>query len=101
MLRILLLFFLTIMILIRNYVSCQALIAGSVFMGDDDAFPYCGMLGQRRFDFSKLNTEAPDFNLIIEATMKDYTAIRHVLDQITRSIESRARLGIERVWKKF
>src|SRR5262245_44594231 len=60
----------------------------SVFTRQDQSLMHCRVPAQFRFDLSRLNAEAANLHLLVEATQKLYIAIREVTRFIAGSVES-------------
>ena len=58
------------------------------------------MLGERAFDFTQLDTEPSQLNLLIEATDKFDLSAATISSQVTAAVKTSAWLIAKRVWNE-
>src|SRR6185437_7573239 len=91
----------TLVVGIHNDVSREPLIAGFIFASDHDALLHSTMRSQSGFDLTQFNSEAADFDLVIEASQIFDGSIVKEPRKIASLIKTRAGLGAERIGNKF
>src|SRR5207245_230046 len=85
----------------RYHVRNQSPAARPVFIGRHQRVVYCWMLSQHRFNLSRLNAEAADLELVIQATEKFDIAVWQVTRQIARSVKPCSGLVAKRIDYEF
>src|SRR5215211_7701497 len=73
----------------RNYVGHQALVAGGIQAGQDRGPPQSGVLPEDCLDLGRLDAEAPDLDLVVDAPQKLDVPVATPARHISGLIESR------------
>eukprot|EP00659_Diplonema_papillatum_P016985 gene16985-biopygen17155 len=79
-------------------VSHQALVAGLIFTGQHHRVFHAGIAGEAAFDFTRLDTETPDFQLMVIAALVQQGAVRLPARQVAGAVQQPI---AERVDDKF
>ena len=77
---------------IRDQLPCVVVAAC-----DDDGLPDAGVPDEHGFDFTRLDTEAPDFDLMIEPSRELNHAVRAETGKVARAVEAGVRPDAERI----
>ncbi len=88
------------LIVAGNNVSDQALLIQRVLTCQDDALSYGRMFIKRSLHFSRLNAEATDFHLLVNATEVLNVATGQAARAVSCAVQSRAGFAAERVRNK-
>src|ERR1043165_5359694 len=78
------------LIVCRNYIGHQSLVAGYVFTDDDDNLTHRVMTPQNVFDLAQLDPVATHFHLLIASPEKIKVAVRQVTREIAGPVKTRA-----------
>ena len=83
----------------RRDVSHQTLPLRIILLRNNHAVLHSGMLMQHRFNLSRLDAEAADFYLIVDAAEKFDIAVVAIPRQVAGLVKARPRLVAERGWE--
>src|SRR5215211_483157 len=85
----------------RNYVGHQALVAGGIQAGQDRGPPQSGVLPENCLDLGRLDAEAPDLDLVVDAPQKFDVPVAAPACDISGLVESRLWCIAEGIWDKL
>src|SRR5215831_15175347 len=83
--------------LLAGVIRNKPLVAFIVLSRDHNCFPDVAVARQRRFDLTKLDSEAADLHLKIRSPQKFDSAVRKPPTHVTRLVKPRATLVTKRV----
>src|SRR5262249_52171407 len=83
-----------------NHVSDNSLVSPRTLVNGRGACTHIGMLLQSVLNLSQFDTEAPDFDLYVDAAQKFYLTIRPQTYEVTCLVQPAPRYCREWVWKE-
>src|ERR1700730_8266003 len=73
---------------LRDAIRDEAITAGLVLLRGDDAFTDVRMVGEYRLDFAEFNTEAADFDLVIQPAQEFKFSVGAIANQVASLIKA-------------
>ena len=85
----------------RGEIRRQSFVARRIFARNHNRLAHLGKLQQRRFDFTRLDAEAADFHLVIEASEQFHFAVGPPARAIAGPVQAPAGFGAERIMNEL